>query len=73
MNPTPYMPYGRPRPSYSSKSPGIPTTSAEMEKPATMPQSQYSSLTKSQRRQLADPLGRDRFIEYIPFKPLFEF
>ena len=28
-----------------------------------MPQQEYSALTKSERRQLPDPLGRDRFIE----------
>jgi hypothetical protein len=34
-----------------------------MQKPSAMPQQAYSSLTKSERRQLADPLGRDGSIE----------
>ena len=51
---------------YDSKnvgtSPSRPTTCLEMEKPASMPQQEYSSMTKSKRRQLPDPRGRDRFI-----------
>ena len=35
----------------------------EMEKPSVMPQQEYSSLTRSERRQLADPHGRDASIE----------
>ena len=35
----------------------------QMEKPATMLQSEYSALTKSERCQLADPKGRDGFIK----------
>jgi hypothetical protein len=38
-------------------------TGLEMQKPSAMPQQNYSSLTKSERRQLADPLGRDRSIQ----------
>ena len=34
-----------------------------MEKPSAMPQQQYSGLTKSQKRQLPDPRGRDGSIE----------
>nr|QUS63973.1 hypothetical protein [Haslea silbo] len=33
-----------------------------MEKPASMPQQEYSGMTKSERRQLLDPRGRDRSI-----------
>lgn len=40
-----------------------PQTGLEMQKPSAMPQQNYSSLTKSERRQLADPLGRDGSIE----------
>jgi len=39
-----------------------PTTYLEMEKPASMPQHEYSGMTKSERRQLPDPIGRDRSI-----------
>jgi len=38
-------------------------TELQMEKPSAMPQQNYSSLTKSERRQLADPLGRDGSIK----------
>ena len=44
-------------------SPSRPTTYLKMEKPAFMPQQEYSALTKSERRQLPDPRGRDRFID----------
>ena len=37
-------------------------TGLKMEKPTSMPQQDYSSLTKSERRKLPDPLGRDRSI-----------
>ena len=40
-----------------------PQTGLEMQKPSAMPQQNYSSLTKSERRQLADPLGRDGSME----------
>lgn len=40
-----------------------PQTGLQMQKPSAMPQQNYSSLTKSERRQLADPLGRDGSIE----------
>ena len=43
--------------------PSKPPTSLEMEKPAAIPQPQYSALTKSEKRQLADPKGRDGFIQ----------
>lgn len=33
-----------------------------MEKPTLMPQQEYSGLTKSERRQLPDPIGRDKYI-----------
>ena len=45
-------------------------TDLQMEKPSAMPQQNYSSLTKSERRQLADPLGRDSFIEVDGFPRL---
>ena len=52
---------------YNSKnvgpSPSRPSTSLKMEKPVAMPQQDYSSLTKSERRKLADPLGRDGSVE----------
>jgi len=44
-------------------SPSRPTTYLKMENPAFMPQQEYSALTKSERRQLPDPRGRDRFID----------
>ena len=51
---------------YDSKNVGPsgsrPTTYLEMEKPASMPQQEYSGMTKSERRQLPDPIGRDRSI-----------
>lgn len=34
-----------------------------MEKPARMPQPEQSALTKSEKRQLADPKGQDYFIQ----------
>jgi hypothetical protein len=40
-----------------------PQTVLQMERPSAMPHQDYSSLTKSERRQLADPLGRDCSIE----------
>jgi hypothetical protein len=43
--------------------PSRPQTGLEMQKPSAMPQQNYSSLTKSERRQLADPLGWDGSIE----------
>ena len=39
-----------------------PTTSLEMKKPASMSQQEYSGMTKSEKRKLPDPLGRDRSI-----------
>ena len=39
------------------------TTFLELEKPISMPQVQYSGLTKSEKRQLTDPQGRDGFIQ----------
>ena len=52
---------------YNSKnvgpSPSRPSTSLKMEKPVAMLQQDYSSLTKSERRKLADPLGRDGSVE----------
>jgi hypothetical protein len=46
---------------YRSSSMG-PTTAYAMHKPSSMPQTEYSGLTKSERRQLPDPMGRDRAI-----------
>jgi hypothetical protein len=46
---------------YRSSSMG-PTTSYAIHKPSSMPQTEYSGLTKSERRQLPDPMGRDRAI-----------
>ena len=45
-------------------SPSSPTGQLEMYKPSSYPQEQYSSLSKSQKRQLADAKGRDRTIAY---------
>jgi hypothetical protein len=45
-------------------------TDLEMEKPASMPQQQYSGLTKSERRKLADLRGRDGFIEVYGYPRL---
>lgn len=39
------------------------TTSLHMEKPVSMSQEDYSGLTKSEKRQLADPKGRDGCIQ----------
>jgi hypothetical protein len=39
------------------------TTFLKMEKPASMSQIQYSALTKSEKRQLTDPKGRDGFLQ----------
>nr|YP_010133976.1 hypothetical protein KYU77_pgp131 [Tryblionella apiculata]QWM93465.1 hypothetical protein [Tryblionella apiculata] len=67
-NPLPHQdPFGWLSRKYDFKnvgpSPSRPTTNLEMEKPASMPQQQYSGMTKSERRQLPDPRGRDGFIE----------
>ncbi len=67
-NPLPHQdPFGWLSGKYDSRnvgpSPSRPPTSLEMEKPAAMPQPQYSALTKSEKRQLADPKGRDGFIQ----------
>jgi len=40
----------------------MPSTAYEMQKPSSMPQTEYSGMTKSERRQLPDPMGRDRAI-----------
>jgi hypothetical protein len=63
-NPLPHQdPFGWLSGKYDSRnvgpSPSRPPTSLEMEKPASMPQQQYSGMTKSERRQLPDPRGRD--------------
>ena len=39
------------------------STNLEMEKPASMPQQEYSGLTKAERRKLVDPKGRDGCID----------
>ena len=67
--PLPYMdPMGWASGKYDSRnagsSPSRPTTCLEMEKPVSMPQQEYSSMTKSKRRQLPDPRRRDRFINH---------
>ena len=66
-NPLPDQdPFGWLSGKYNSKNVGPsgsrPTTYLEMEKPASMPQQEYSGMTKSERRQLPDPIGRDRSI-----------
>ena len=66
-NPLPHQdPFGWLSGKYDSKNVGPsgsrPTTYLEMEKPASMPQQEYSGMTKSERRQLPDPIGRDRSI-----------
>ena len=40
-----------------------PQTVMEMQKPSSMPQTEYSSLSKFEKRQLADPLAHDRAID----------
>ena len=50
-------------PTGSEPTVGLPTTGLEMEKPALMPQPEYSALTKSEKRMLADPKGRDGVIQ----------
>lgn len=67
-NPLPHQdPFGWLSGKYDSKNVGPsgsrPTTCLDMEKPASMPQVQYSALTKSEKRQLTDPKGRDGFIQ----------
>ena len=47
-----------------------PTTYLEMEKPASMPQQEYSGMTKSERRKLPDPIGRNRFINVDGYQRL---
>lgn len=66
-NPLPHQdPFGWLSGKYDSRNVGPygskPTTYLEMEKPASMPQQEYSGMTKSERRQLPDPRGRDRSI-----------
>lgn len=39
-----------------------PTTNLEMEKPISMAQQEYFGMIKSKRRQLPDPIGRDRSV-----------
>ena len=68
VNPLPHQdPFGWLSGKYDSKNTGHsssrPTTSLEMEKPASMPQKQYSTLTKSEKRKLSDPKGRDGVIQ----------
>jgi hypothetical protein len=67
-NPLPHQdPFGWLSGKYDSKNVGPSgsrsTTFLEMEKPASMPQIQYSALTKSEKRQLTDPKGRDGFLQ----------
>ena len=66
-NPLPHHdPFGWLTGKYNSKNVGPsgsrPTTSLKMKKPVSMSQQEYCGMTKSERRQLPDPLGRDRFI-----------
>ncbi len=66
-NPLPHQdPFGWWSGKYDSRNVGSSasrsTTYLEMEKPASMPQQEYSGMTKSERRQLPDPKGRDSFI-----------
>ena len=61
-NPLPHQnPFGWLSGKYDSRNVGPSAsrtpTSLEMEKPAAMPQPQYSALTKWEKRQLADPKG----------------
>ena len=46
------------------QSPSSRTGQLEMYKPSSFPQEQYSALSKSQKRQLADAKGRDRIMSY---------
>ena len=67
-NPLPHQdPFGWLSDKYDSRnvgpSPSRPPTSLDMEKPTAMPQQQYSGMTKSERRQLPDPRGRDGVIK----------
>ena len=67
-NPLPHHdPLGWLTSKYNSKNVGPsgsrPTTYLEMEKPTSMPQPEYSGMTKSERRQLPDPKGRDSLIQ----------
>jgi hypothetical protein len=67
-NPLPHQdPFGWLSGKYDSKNVGPSgsrsTTFLEMEKPASMPHIQYSALTKSEKRQLTDPKGRDGFLQ----------
>ena len=65
VNPLPHQdPFGWLSGKYNSRNVGPSgTTYLEMEKPVSMPQIQYSALTKSEKRQLTDPKGRDGFIQ----------
>lgn len=74
-NPLPHQdPFGWLSGKYDSRNVGPsgskPTTYLEMEKPASMPQQEYSGMTKSERRQLPDPRGRDRSINVDGYPPL---
>jgi hypothetical protein len=69
-NPLPHQdPFGWFSGKYNSRNiePSRPQMSLQMEKPALMPQQQYSGLTKAEKRQLPDPRGRDGSIE-VEFK-----
>jgi hypothetical protein len=72
-NPLPHQdPLGWLSGKYNSKnvgpSPSRPSTSLKMEKPVAMPQQEYSGMTKSEKRQLAD--RRDGFIQVEGYPPL---
>lgn len=67
VNPLPHQdPFGWLNGKYDSRNVGPsgsrPMTCLEMEKPASMPQQEYSGMTRTERRQLPDPIGRDRSI-----------
>ena len=47
-----------------------PTTYLEMEKPASMSQQEHSGMTKSEKRQLPDPIVRDRSINVDGYQRL---
>ena len=47
-----------------------PTTYLEMEKPISMPQQEYSGMTKSEKRQLPDPIVWDRSINIYGYPRL---
>lgn len=57
------------KPPSNRPSGGYPTHE-NMQKPSEMPQPEYSSLSKSEKRKLADPLGRDGVIDIAGYPRL---